>query len=150
MNWRTGSGTMSKPSDPYGDAGLEIVHPALEAILAEAARAASEEACGLLLGNDGRVTEARPTENVAQDKARHFEIDPVALIAAYRAERNGGPQLIGFYHSPPSGPAEPSATDREQAAGDRKVWAIAGQGVVRFWLDRPDGFEPLSYRLVEG
>lgn len=129
---------------------LEITYHALDAIVAEAALAAPEEACGLLLGSDGRVTEARPAANVAQDKTRHFEIDPVALIAAHRAERGGGPRLIGYYHSHPSGPPEPSATDRELAAGDGKVWAIAGRGMVRFWVDGPNGFEPLSYRLVEG
>lgn len=142
---------MSNPSERSSHAGarLEVAHHALDAILAEAAHAAPEEACGLLLGADGRVLEVRPAANVAQDKARHFEIDPVALIDAHRAERGGGPRLIGYYHSHPVGPPEPSATDREQAAGDGKVWAIAAQGVVRFWTDRPDGFEPLSYRLSE-
>ncbi|HZF46665.1 MAG TPA: M67 family metallopeptidase, partial [Sphingomonadaceae bacterium] len=106
---------MSKPPDLRGEAGLEIARHALEAMLAEGALAAPEEACGLLLGTEGWVTEARPAANVAQDKARHFEIDPVALIAAHRAERNGGPRLIGYYHSHPSGSPEPSATDREQA-----------------------------------
>ncbi|HTN15180.1 MAG TPA: M67 family metallopeptidase [Sphingomonadaceae bacterium] len=128
--------------------GLTVAHHALETIVAEAARAAPEEACGLLLGAEGRITEARPAANVAPDKVRHFEIDPAALIDAHRAERGGGAQLIGYYHSHPSGPAEPSATDREQAAGDGKVWAIAALGIVRFWRDGPDGFMPLSYTLV--
>ncbi|OYX59908.1 MAG: hypothetical protein B7Y88_15990 [Sphingomonadales bacterium 32-64-17] len=107
---------MSNPSERSSDAGarLEVAHQALEVILAEAARAEPEEACGLLLGADGRVLEARPAANVAQDKTRHFEIDPVALIDAYRAERGGGPRLIGYYHSHPVGPPEPSATDRER------------------------------------
>ncbi len=144
------------PSTSSGRAGegsvgssLEVSHQALEAIVAEAARAVPEEACGLLLGAGGRITEARPASNVALNKARHFEIDPAALIDAHRAERGGGPELVGYYHSHPSGPPEPSATDREQAAGDGKVWAIAAQGMVRFWRDDPDGFEPLSYMLVE-
>lgn len=142
---------MSPPSERSSDAGarLEVTRQALEAIVAEAARAAPEEACGLLLGIAGRVLEARPAENVAQDKARHFEIDPAALIDAHRAQRGGGPVLVGYYHSHPSGPPEPSATDRELAAGDGKVWAIAAQGMVRFWRDDPEGFEPLSYMLVE-
>ncbi|KPL69595.1 peptidase [Erythrobacter sp. SG61-1L] len=118
-------------------------------MVAEAARAVPEEACGLLLGAGGRITEARAATNVALDKARHFEIDPAALIDAHRAERGGGPELVGYYHSHPSGLPEPSVTDREQAAGDGKVWAIAAQGMVRFWRDDPDGFEPLSYMLAE-
>ncbi len=127
---------------------MEVANDALQTILAEAARAAPEEACGLLLGADGRIIEARPAANVAPDRARHFEIDPAALIDAHRSERGGGAQLIGYYHSHPSGPAEPSATDRECAAGDGKIWAIAAQGAVRFWRDGAGGFEPLSCTLV--
>lgn len=127
---------------------MAVAHKALQTILAEAARAAPEEACGLLLGADGRILEARPAANVAPDRARHFEIDPAALIDAHRSERGGGAQLIGYYHSHPSGPPEPSATDRECAAGDGKIWAIAAEGMVRFWRDGADGFEPLSCTLA--
>ena len=129
-------------------AKLEIVRDAMEAILAHAAQAAPEEACGLLLGEDGRILEARPVANVASDKQRHFEIDPAALIAAHRAEREGGAVLVGYYHSHPAGLPEPSATDRAQASGDGKVWAIAAGGRVQFWRDAPEGVEALSYSLA--
>jgi len=133
---------------------LEVAREALEAMVAEAAQAAPGEACGLLLGpsnRDGgeRIEQARPAANVALDPARHFEIDPQALIDAHRAERGGGPQLLGYYHSHPSGPPEPSKTDREMASGDGKVWGIVAQGLVRFWRDGEDAFEPLSYSQVE-
>lgn len=121
----------------------------LAAIHTHAAAAHPEEACGLLLGEGQRILEACAATNVAADKTRHFEIDPQALIDAHRAERGGGPKLIGYYHSHPSGPPEPSATDNASAAGDGKVWAIAARGEVRFWRDGPTGFEPLSYTPVE-
>lgn len=128
---------------------LEVAREALDAIIAEAARAALREACGLLLGEAGRIAEARPCANVAPTPQTHFEIDPQALIDAHRAARAGGPELIGYYHSHPAGPPEPSATDRAQAAGDGKVWAIVADGEVRLWRDEPAGFKPLSYTLVE-
>lgn len=128
---------------------LEVTRQALEAMVAAAALSAPEEVCGLLLGRDGRVTEARAAANVALDKSRRFEIDPQALIDAHRAERRDGPQLLGYFHSHPAGPPEPSATDREMASGDGKVWSIVANGMVRFWRDEPDGFEPLPYSLVE-
>ena len=128
---------------------IAIASSAFDAILAHAAATQPEEACGLLLGGGQRILEARAAANVVPDKVRHFEIDPQALIDAHRAERSGGPELIGYYHSHPVGPPEPSATDRASAARDGKVWAIAGQGEVRFWRDGPDGFEPLSYMPVE-
>ena len=129
---------------------LEVAREALEASVAEAAQAAPREACGLLLGEGGKIAEARPAANVALDPERRFEIDPQTLIDAHRSARGGGAKLVGYYHSHPSGPPEPSASDREQAAGDGKLWAIAAAGQVRFWRDEEDGFVPLSYALVEG
>lgn len=129
---------------------LEVTMAAIRQMLAECVSAAPHEACGLLLGEGARVTQARPAVNVASDPSRHFEIDPQALIDAHRAERTGGPRVIGYYHSHPNGPAEPSATDRAQAAHDGRVWAIIADGEVRFWRDGDDGFAPLSYACVEG
>jgi len=116
-----------------------------------AAEAASpHEACGLLLGADRHVHTAIPCANVAADPARHFEIAPASLIAAHRAARAGGPQIIGYFHSHPNGLARPSATDQASAAGDGRVWAIVARGRITLWKDAPSGFEPLSYDTVEG
>jgi predicted GIY-YIG superfamily endonuclease/proteasome lid subunit RPN8/RPN11 len=142
--------TKSGPSTSSGQTDLVVARDAYESLLAHAALVAPNEACGLLLGDDTRITQARATANIAPDPHRHFEIDPQALIDAHRAERAGGPQLIGYYHSHPTGPAEPSATDRARASGDGRVWAIIAGGEVRCWRDGDDGFAPLSYALVDG
>ncbi len=123
---------------------------ALATLLEEAQRAHPLECCGLLLGQHGVVAEARPAANVHPDPARHFEIDPKALIAAHRAARMGGPQVLGYYHSHPTGRAEPSATDRAAASGDGRIWAIVAGGQVRLWRDLPGQFEPLPLRLAAG
>lgn len=94
----------------------------------------SREVCGLLLGRDGRIVEARPAANVADDPARAFEIDPAALFAALRAARAGGPALIGYYHSHPSGAAAPSARDLAMAAEDGKLWLIVAGDAVTAWV----------------
>jgi proteasome lid subunit RPN8/RPN11 len=124
---------------------IELTRAVVERISAEAARAFPAEACGLLLGREGRIEEAIPARNVHPAPQTHFEIDPQALIDAHRAAREGGPAVLGYYHSHPSGPAEPSATDRAMAAGDGRLWAIAGEGGVTFWRDDEGGFVPLSY-----
>ena len=124
---------------------VRLTRPALDQILAEAASAAPEECCGILLGHDGVIGEALPAMNVAIDRRRHFEIDPQALVDAHRAARGDGPDVIGYYHSHPAGPAEPSAVDRAMASADGKVWAIVGEGGVTFWCDDRDGFAPLPY-----
>lgn len=129
---------------------LEVTSGAMTTLLEEAARAAPKEACGILLGSEGRIEAICPTANVAADPRRHFEVDPQALIDAHRAARAGGPGVIGYYHSHPIGAAAPSATDRAMASGDGRVWAIVAQGEVRFWRDGAQGFEPLSYSVLEG
>lgn len=127
------------------------LHPALlPALLAEAARHAANECCGLLLGTGAVIDRIVPTYNVAAEPARHFEIDPQALIAAHRAERAGGPRILGYYHSHPTGRTEPSATDQASAAGDGKVWAIIAGGDVTFWRDDGPGFSRLSITLAAG
>lgn len=120
---------------------LLVTSHILNSLSAAARRAAPNEACGLLLGRGGRIEEVRETANVARDPRRRFEIDPAALIAAHRDERAGGMALIGYFHSHPAGAAEPSATDRAEAAGDGRVWAIIGaDGTIGWFVNGPDGF----------
>jgi proteasome lid subunit RPN8/RPN11/predicted GIY-YIG superfamily endonuclease len=138
------------PSTGSGRTEVGVARQALQALLEHARRDHPHEACGLLFGEEGRIAEARPCANVAAQPERSFEIDPQALIDAHRAERGGEPKLVGYYHSHPAGPLEPSATDREHATGDGRVWAIAARGEVRLWRDGDDGFEPLSYALIDG
>lgn len=122
----------------------------LARLLDEAAQAHPAEACGILLGREGQITQVRPAANVHPTPATRFEIDPQALVDAWRAARGGGAEMIGYYHSHPTGDAVPSATDRAMASGDGLVWAIVARGEVRFWRDGAQGFEALSYRLSEG
>jgi desampylase len=128
---------------------LELSRAVHDALLAEARCAAPEEACGILLGQGGRINAVIPARNVHAQPETHFEIDPRALIAAWKAEREGGPVVAGFYHSHPNGLAEPSMTDRAQAVGDGRVWAIVAAGGVSFWRDDEAGLTPLSYLVNE-
>lgn len=118
-------------------------------MVAESASAAPAECCGLLLGGE-TIERAVPAANVAADPLRHFEIDPQALISAHRAARGGGPRVLGYYHSHPSGHPVPSATDCAHAGGDGRVWAIVAAGEVALWKDTPTGFAALSYAVVDG
>lgn len=129
---------------------LVVASGVLATLLAESARAHPQEACGLLLGAASRIDRATSCANVATDPARHFEIDPAALIAAHKAERAGGPMLLGYWHSHPSGAAAPSATDRAHAGRDGRVWAIVAGGEVGWWRDTADGFVALSTTRVDG
>jgi proteasome lid subunit RPN8/RPN11 len=128
---------------------IEVSSEVIATLIAEAARTAPAECCGLLLGRAGRIFEARPAANVSADPLRRFEIDPAALFDVHRAVRAGGPELIGYYHSHPAGHPRPSATDCEHASGDQRAWAIIANGRVAFWRDAETGFEPLSHCVVD-
>jgi predicted GIY-YIG superfamily endonuclease/proteasome lid subunit RPN8/RPN11 len=142
------------PSTSSGQAEIGISPQALAAMRAHAAAAHPQEACGILLGEGNRITEARPAANVHLSPHTHFAIDPQALIDAHRAARAGGPEVIGYYHSHPRGPAAPSATDRAEASGDGRVWAIIAphdpEADIRFWRDGEAGFTALPFTMIDG
>ena len=134
---------------------IELTSGALATLLEEATWAHPRECCGLLLGSDQEIETARPCANVADDPATGFEIDPAALIAAERAMRQGGPQLIGHYHSHPNGRSEPSPRDAASAAADGRLWLIIAGRAVTVWQAVRGGavhgaFEPVALRLSDG
>jgi desampylase len=105
----------------------------LDAIIAEAQLERGREICGLLFGTPGTILDYLPCANVAADPARAFEIDPKALIAAHKAARQGGPVVVGCYHSHPEGPPVPSARDAAAAPPDGSFWLIAAAQGVGLW-----------------
>ena len=119
----------------------EIATSAASAIRKHAAAAHPLEACGLLLGVSGRIDTAQPTRNVSAEPSHSFEIDPAALFAAQRAEREGSRALIGYYHSHPNGQALPSARDAARAAPDGKLWIIAAGDTLAAYLAGEGGHE---------
>lgn len=117
---------------------MRISRELIDQILAEARGATEREICGLLLGrSEGEielVTAARPAANVSDAPARRFEIDPSALIAAYRQARAGGPAVLGHYHSHPHCDVAPSRCDAEMAIPDGAIWLIcASDGSFACW-----------------
>ena len=119
------------------------------------AAAYPEECCGILLGclDRGRV---RVTRVVAVDnergESRHnrFVIGPEAVLAAQRAARAEGLDIVGYYHSHPDHPARPSEFDREHAWPGLSYLIVAveaGEPIeVRSWrlADDRAGFEEES------
>lgn len=110
---------------------LSIFSTVTEQIRAHARRDRPREACGLLLGRAGRIEAAVEAPNVAADPVRTFEIDPEVLLRCHREARGGGRELLGWYHSHPSGRGEPSAADAARAVEDGKLWLIVAAGRLR-------------------
>ncbi len=107
---------------------LTLSQADLDAIRNEAEAAHPQECCGLLIGtrDAGGVTVATviAAANIATEPARRFEVDPKTLIAAHKAARAAGREVIGHYHSHPGGGAVPSAHDRVRAINEGEVWLI--------------------------
>lgn len=111
-----------------------------ESMLAASREVAPLEACGLVLGHResaaAEILELRSTRNT-RASPQHYEIAPEDVLAADRRARAAGWQLLGAWHSHPSGSAVPSSTDREEAWPDwcYLIVGLAGPGAaeLRAW-----------------
>jgi proteasome lid subunit RPN8/RPN11 len=84
------------------------------------ARAYPEEGCGVLLGRElgetREVVRVVTFDNQCDESRRNrYLIAPEQFLAADRAARDEGLDVLGFYHSHPDHPARPSEFDRENA-----------------------------------
>jgi len=86
-------------------------------------RHAPEEACGILAGVGGRVTQVFAIENMLHSPVA-YEMDPVQQVQAMLALEAAGWDICGIFHSHPAGPALPSATDLAQAYYPEAVYVI--------------------------
>lgn len=73
------------------------------------------EACGLLSGRDGIAARCWRIRNAEQSPIA-FTMDGEELTRALRGMESLGEQLLGMYHSHPSGSPYPSPFDVEHAA----------------------------------
>lgn len=83
-------------------------------MLAHAREEAPRECCGLLIGTSDAIERSVRARNLA-DRATRYLIDPEDHFAAIHAARKEGHEVVGAYHSHPSGPPVPSDTDRAEA-----------------------------------
>ena len=128
---------------------VTIASDLVRQILNAAAGSPEAEVCGLLFGTDDAIEATQPCRNVADDPSRWFEIDPAALLAAHRAARGGGAEIVGWYHSHPSGQPVPSSRDAASAAPDGMLWLIAGGGDLRAWRAVANGPVEGRFEAVE-
>lgn len=75
------------------------------------------EACGLLAGKDDRVEKVLFVRNQAQSPVR-FVMDPYEQLQAFDWIDANGLDLLGIFHSHPSGPETASPTDIGEASYD--------------------------------
>lgn len=131
---------------------ITLTADALETIRAHGASTYPNECCGALIGSSGdgatHVAEARPLDNVtAEGPRRRFLVSASDYRAAERHATEAGAELVGFYHSHPDHPAEPSQYDLDHAWPNFSYVIVAVGGgtphALRSWRLRADrsGFE---------
>ena len=105
------------------------------------------EGCGVLIGHFGAdVVRVIAGRNLVTDRARdRYELDPGDIVAAERAARGEGLDVVGFWHTHPDHPARPSRFDTERAWPDYVyvICATTAQNVadMRAWRLQSDGGE---------
>lgn len=82
------------------------------------------EICGLIGGKNGLPCTCYPIQNIAPHPNQRFLLNAGQQIAAMSQMRTQGEELFAIYHSHPTAPALPSATDLEQAAYPEALYLI--------------------------
>jgi proteasome lid subunit RPN8/RPN11 len=98
----------------------------LQAAELHAAATYPEECCGILIGRpldpeehgeEGALVERILSAQNARNESRgnRYLIEPETVLAAHKEARAANLDVVGYYHSHPDHPAEPSEFDREHA-----------------------------------
>jgi proteasome lid subunit RPN8/RPN11 len=131
---------------------LRIADCGLRKIVEHARDVAPGECCGLLVGHSDEIVDAIRTRNIASDPLR-FAIDPKDHIDGRRDARRRGLEVVGFYHSHPRSPAEPSETDLSEASYPDHLYVIVSlardPATVKLFRFVGGLFQPVEY-VVSG
>ena len=113
------------------------------------------ECCGALYGSDDEIAEALPLpNNTNEGPRRRFRISDPDYMLAERHARKSGRAFVGFYHSHPDHPAEPSQTDLDSALPNLHYLitsVLEGRvDVTRAWRLREDRSQFDETAILEG
>jgi len=110
-----------------------------QAMLDQVASEAPLEACGLLAGKQDSVETVLRMRNAEKSPVR-FGMDAQEQYNAFEWMTDNGLDLVGIFHSHPTGPETVSATDIAEAAYEvvHIIWSpINGTWSARgFWIEK--------------
>lgn len=138
---------------------MRIPRALAESLHAHAREGYPFEICGVLLGQDGTVSQVERVANRETESPRvRYQIAPEDLIRIQREAREAGREILGYYHSHPDHPARPSETDRRIAAeglSDGVIHVVVGvaEGVrteATSWVfrDATQSFESEPFDVI--
>lgn len=130
---------------------IELSRQTYDHIVTHARDGGAVEVCGVLAGargTDGEpsaATAAYAAENVAETPKTRYAMAPEEQLELIEGAEAAGLDVVGFYHSHPTGPAHPSETDAARATWPGHsyvICALDGAPFVGSWRWRgADGFE---------
>ena len=111
----------------------------LQAMRRHVSAQAPLEACGLLAGKQDLVETVLRVRNSDQSPVR-FRMDAQEQYNAFEWMDAHGLELVGIFHSHPSGPETASSTDIVEAAYEvvHVIWSRTGRkwSARGFWIDK--------------
>lgn len=126
---------------------MKIRQDVLTKIVAHAVEDLPNECCGLLIGTAEMVEDASRARNTKRSRTK-FQVEPADHFAAIRRARAAGFEIVGAYHSHPSGPSGPSEIDRARLTDATMFHVIIslahGTRTVRAFRLNDGNFSPLE------
>ena len=93
-----------------------------------------DEACGILTGIEDRVERVYPCKNVSENPSSRYAISPEQLLEIFNDVEDRGLEILGFYHSHPTGPASPSNIDLSTATWHGHSYVILHPDGIGSWI----------------
>lgn len=137
---------------------IEFTRDAYDDVVYAGYDGGAEEVCGVLAGEyddeRSRVTATYATENVADTPEIRYYIDPEEQLAVIEEIEDAGLDVVGFYHTHPAGPTQPSETDADRATWPDYSYAICAFDGYPYlgswrWRGGDETFEQEIVRVVE-
>ena len=132
---------------------VTLSHTVQRELVTDVYQRADIEACGVLIGSLSNdywyVEHALPLDNIARSPS-YFEFAPEDLLAVELAYPG---QIVGVYHSHPTGYARASSTDQEnmrhvnQEEAIPWIWLIIC-GPFDVSIQQEESYSPLAQRLL--
>ncbi len=126
---------------------LTLTKEQMQKMIAHVDSLAPLEACGLLAGRDSKVEFVLVVTNQAQSEVRYV-MDPIEQLNAFEWIESNGLDILGIFHSHPTGPETVSPTDILQAAYAVVYVILAHMGGARGWRTRGFWIEDSTFSEV--
>ena len=137
---------------------LTLTQDVYDDVLTHALDGRPAEVCGVLGGSYGEershAVTARQVENVADSPRTTYHLDPSEQLEVMDDIEEVGADVVGFYHSHPTGPPRPSPTDTAQATWSGYSYVIVSLSgehpFVGSWRWTGDRFEREAVGISSG